>query len=90
MSPRAKYIANNLSGAVLDSIVPQFSTAGPEPAWHRNQRTRRQRARSAVKAAKSGAAVDSNRLAAAVALLATHHGTRGNNEEMPGKQNRNG
>ena len=48
-----------------------------EPAWHRNLRTRRQRARCTIRAAKAGLPVDHNRLLAAQRLLADHHGTRG-------------
>ena len=53
------------------------TTTGPEPAWHRNQRARRQRARLALRVAKGGQVCDERRLAAAKSLLLSHHGTRG-------------
>ena len=53
------------------------TTTDPEPAWHRNQRARRQRARLALRVAKSGQVRDERRLAAAKSLLLSHHGTRG-------------
>ena len=47
------------------------------PAWHRNLRQRRHRARLTIQAAEAGECIDLQRLAAARELLLRHHGTRG-------------
>ena len=76
----------------FSSIVPHIHSIAPvrvEPAWHRNLRARRHRARVLVKAAKRGDTVDPIRLVAARVLLAAHHSTRGSNGDTMGK-NKNG
>ena len=55
----------------------QRHTTEPELCWHRNGRSRRQRARVAIEAAKCGLPVTEERLARARTLLLLHHGTRG-------------
>ena len=66
--------------------MPKIRTAPEwEPSWHRNARARRSRARQVARAAKQGAQVDSERLAAAQVLLSAHHGTRGSNDGEMGK-----
>ena len=70
----------------IHSIAPVIS----EPAWHRNLRARRHRARVLVKVAKKGITVDGDRLTAARQLLAAHHGTRGHNDVVIMGKNKNG
>ena len=56
---------------------PRNYAATAEPAWHRNERAKRARARKASRTARVGGEVDPCRVADAQRLLAAHHGTRG-------------
>ena len=56
----------------------------PEEAWHRNDRSKRQRARKVVRAAAAGEPRSGKKLAAAEAVLLQHHATRGSAREAMG------
>ena len=47
----------------------------PEPAWHRNQRSERQRARGLLSAAKLGVDIDTKAIQSAAQRLSCHHGS---------------
>ena len=58
--------------------------AEPEPAWHRNERSRRKRARLTIKAAAAGKQCGGRKLAAVEAVVLRHHATRGTAKEAMG------
>ena len=70
--------------------IPVATAAfGAEPAAHRNQRAKRQRARRVVRLWKLGCTVAPSQLAAANKALVDHHGTRGGDPMAPGGKKNN-
>ena len=65
------------------------TTSPSEDAWHRNLRTRRQRARRTILLWKSGCSVAPLRLREASSSLANHHGTRGSDPMAGGGNGKN-
>lgn len=67
--------------------VAPTTTDQSEFAWHRNRRSRRQRARHTIVLWKAGCTVSPSRLSIAKDALADHHGTRGSDPMANGKGN---
>jgi hypothetical protein len=63
------------------------TTDPSKPAWHRNRRSRRQRARHTILLWKTGCTVSPARLSGAEEALVNHHGTRGSDPMANGKGN---
>ena len=73
-------------GVVVDYHTPTTVTeiVLPEEAWHRNDRSKRQRARKVVRSAAAGEPRSGKKLVAAEAVLLQHHATRGAAREAMG------